>query len=160
MAMLRSLFLATAALASLAGAACAQTPQTEAPKPAVAPPAAAEAPLRPCYMIVMGTVTNRDAFRAYSGALPPLYARFGGEYLAIKRGPQVLEGSFGHESVLISRWPSCAAANAFWASPEYRQLVEMRKDWGAFSVILAEGLPPAPQTSSQTPPQAALPAAR
>lgn len=98
----------------------------------------------PCYMLVMGTVTDRESFKAYSAALPPLYARFGGRYLAIKRGPPILEGVFEHESVLISAWPNCAAAQAFWTSPAYRDLAQMRHDWGRFSVVLVEGLPAPP----------------
>jgi uncharacterized protein (DUF1330 family) len=95
---------------------------------------------KPCYLVVMGTVTNREAFRAYAAALPPLYARYGGVYLAVQRGPAVLEGVADFESIVISRWPNCAAANAFWGSPAYRALVEMRKDWGRFTVVLTEGL--------------------
>lgn len=134
-----ALGLALAASVFLSGCAHAQAPSTPPP------PAAADAPApeRPCYLIVMGTVTNREAFRAYAAALPPLYQRFGGVYLSVQRNPQALEGTPDFESIVISKWPSCAAANAFWQSPEYRQLVEMRKDWGRFTVVLADGLPAA-----------------
>jgi uncharacterized protein (DUF1330 family) len=107
-------------------------------------------------MVVMGTVTDRTAFRAYAAALPPLYAQFGGVYLAVQRGPIALEGMPDFESIVISRWPNCAAANAFWTSADYRKLVEMRKDWGRFTVVLAEGL----ESPTHVAPAASAPAAK
>lgn len=135
-------FSAAALVASVLLMACASA-QSPAPSltPSLTPsPGANAAAPRPCYLVVMGTVTNREAFRAYAAALPPLYQRFGGIYLSVQRNPQVMEGAPDFESIVISQWPSCAAANAFWTSPEYRQLVEMRKDWGRFTVVLAEGM--------------------
>ncbi len=124
---------------ALGGCASAQTaPPPQLPSPQT--PAAADAPL--CYMIVMGTVTDRSGFQAYTAALPPLYQRFGGRYLAIQRNPSVLEGEYAHTSIVISQWPSCTAAQAFWTSQEYRELVEIRKNFGRFDVIITPGLPP------------------
>lgn len=99
------------------------------------PPPAATAPA--CLMVVQGVVTDRDAFPRYVRALPPLYARFGGAYLVVSRAPETLEGAPPFESIVISRWPSCAAARAFWNSAEYRALAAMRRDWGRFDVIIA-----------------------
>ncbi len=103
----------------------------DAPAPSAAPG---------CIMVVMGTVTDRESFKRYQAALPALYDKFGGAYLGIARNPEVLEGKAGFESVVLGQWPSCEAARAFWWSPEYRALVDMRKDWGSFDVILVPEL--------------------
>jgi uncharacterized protein (DUF1330 family) len=63
----------------------------------------------------------------------------------------VLEGQAAFESIVLGQWPSCEAARAFWWSPEYRALVEMRKDWGSFDVILVPELARRGADSSQAP---------
>lgn len=102
------------------------------------------------YMIVMGTVHDRPAFGAgYAAELPPLYARHGGEYLAVTGSVETLEGETGFQSLVLSRWPDADAARAFWADPEYRELAERRIEnaWGDFHVVLVEALPaPAQET--------------
>jgi uncharacterized protein (DUF1330 family) len=94
----------------------------------------------PGYMIVMGKGYDREGLRAYSATLPPIYEKYAGKYLGISAEPVLLEGSFGYDSVLISKWPSLQAAEDFWASPEYREAVKLRAGNGEFHVIAFEGL--------------------
>lgn len=122
-------FIAALMIASSLGCAAQTTQQPTAPEPAGQP--------ANCLMIVTGTVTDRVAFRQYAAALPPLYERFGGSYLAIARNPEVLEGQIAYESLVVSQWPTCDAARAFWNSPEYRALAQMRQSWASFDVIIA-----------------------
>ncbi len=96
------------------------------------------------YMIVLGKVHDRPAFMAgYAAKLPPLYEKFGGEYVALSRELIVFEGEPGFESVVIARWPSEAAARAFWTSPEYEELIRARteNEWGDFTVVIVPALP-------------------
>jgi uncharacterized protein (DUF1330 family) len=94
----------------------------------------------PCYLVVEGTVTDRENFRRYVAALPPLYQKYGGEYVTVGRPVETLEGSLDFQSFVMSRWRDCDSARAFWNSPEYRQLVEMRRDWGTFDAFLVNGI--------------------
>ncbi|GGY38779.1 DUF1330 domain-containing protein [Parvularcula lutaonensis] len=106
-------------------------------------PAAAEEQA-PAYLIVLGEVRDREAFmEGYASKLAPLYEKYGGEYLAIGQGVEVLEGDFVPESFVLARWRSMDAARAFWNSPEYDALRRARieNDWGRFDVLLVPGLP-------------------
>jgi uncharacterized protein (DUF1330 family) len=98
---------------------------------------------RPAYLLVQGTVTDREGFQAYSAALPPIYRQYGGEYLALVPAPQVelLEGPPESRSIVIARFPSKAAARAFWHSPEYTAAKALRAGKGTFFVTLLDGLP-------------------
>ncbi|MEL7537795.1 MAG: DUF1330 domain-containing protein [Pseudomonadota bacterium] len=98
----------------------------------------------PAYMLVLGDVHDRDAFREhYAAKLPPLYEKYGGEYVAIGRGVEVLEGDYSPESFVVARWPSMEAARKFWNSPEYAVLKDarIRGRWGTFDVLLVPALP-------------------
>jgi uncharacterized protein (DUF1330 family) len=99
------------------------------------------------YLVVVGKVFDREAMReGYAKKLPPLYAKFGGTYLAAGRNIEILEGNLDAQSYVIAEWPSMEAARAFWTSPEYVELQKARQDgkWGEFTVFLVEGIPPTP----------------
>ena len=122
--------------------------EPEAASPVAAPAAAPE--LKPAYLVVLGEVYDRENFMAgYTAKLPPLYEKFGGEYLAAGRNFEVLEGTGAFKSYVISKWPSMQAVKAFWTSPEYKDLQRARIDgnWGRFDVYAIEGLS-APRTSA------------
>jgi uncharacterized protein (DUF1330 family) len=109
---------------------------------APAQPAPAEAP-RPGYLLVMGTVTDRDALARYGATLGPIYAQYGGRPIAVGGVGgklRVLEGPFAHQSIVLSKFPSVDAPNAFWWSPEYRRSVELRRGAGAFTVLRLKGV--------------------
>ncbi|MBY0423949.1 MAG: DUF1330 domain-containing protein, partial [Parvularculaceae bacterium] len=108
---------------------------------------------KPAYLVVLGEVYDREKFATgYVAKLPPIYQKFGGEYLAVGRNFEVLEGTGAFKSYIISKWPSMDAVKAFWTSPEYKELQRARIDgkWGRFDVYALEGLA-APSTSAAPP---------
>lgn len=121
-------------------------------KPAPSPAATAE---KPAYLVVLGEVYDREKFMAeYTAKLPPIYKKFGGEYLAVGRNFEILEGEGDFKSFIVSKWPSMAAVKSFWTSPEYDALRRARIEgnWGLFDVYALEGLAE-PRTSAAAPPQ-------
>jgi uncharacterized protein (DUF1330 family) len=98
---------------------------------------------RPAYLLVQGQVTDREGFQAYSAALPPIYRKYGGEYLALVPAPlvEVAEGPAENRSIVLARFPSRAAARAFWDSPEYAAARRLREGKGTFFVTILDGLP-------------------
>lgn len=102
----------------------------------------APAPDRPAYLLVQGRVTDREGFKAYSAALPPIYRKYGGEYLALVPAALVgvMEGAAEERSIVLARFPSLAAARAFWDSPEYAAAKRLREGKGNFFVTILEGL--------------------
>lgn len=98
---------------------------------------------RPAYLLVQGHVTDREGFQAYSAALPPIYRKYGGEYLALVPAPlvEVVEGPAESRSIVLARFRSRAAARAFWHSPEYAAAKKLREGKGSFFVTILDGLP-------------------
>ncbi|MCM2310094.1 MAG: DUF1330 domain-containing protein [Steroidobacteraceae bacterium] len=98
---------------------------------------------RPAYLLVQGHVTDREGFKAYNAALPPIYRKYGGEYLALVPAPlvEVAEGPTENRSIVLARFPSRAAARAFWDSPEYSEAKKLRAGKGSFFVAILDGLP-------------------
>lgn len=97
----------------------------------------------PAYLLVQGTVTDLEGFKAYNAALPPIYEKFGGHYIAVTPAPkvEVAEGEPRNESILIARFPSKDAAWGFWRSAEYTAAKKLREGKGHFYVTVLEGFP-------------------
>lgn len=96
-----------------------------------------------CYMIIIGEITDRDAFLAgYAKAVPPLVERFGGRYVLKGAGGLFLENGWCERpSALVSEWPDRAAAQQFWDSPEYAEAKKLREGIGEFQVLLIDAPP-------------------
>ena len=98
---------------------------------------------RPAYLLVQGHVSDREGFKAYSAALPPIYVKYRGQYIAMVPAPmvEVVEGEPENRSVVIARFPSREDARAFWNSPEYAAAKKLRAGKGTFYVAILDGLP-------------------
>ena len=97
---------------------------------------------KPGYLLVQGSVTDVEGFKAYGAALPPIYAKFGGHYLTVTTASKVeiAEGDARNESILIAKFPSKEAAWGFWKSAEYEAAKKLREGKGRFFVTVLEGL--------------------
>ncbi len=97
----------------------------------------------PGYLLVQGKVTDLEGFKAYNAALPPIYKKFGGHYIAVMPAPkvEVAEGEPRGESILIAKFPSKEAAWGFWKSAEYEAAKKLREGKGSFFVTVLEGFP-------------------
>jgi uncharacterized protein (DUF1330 family) len=94
----------------------------------------------PCYMIVIATVSDREAFmRDYAQQAADLLQAHGGRYRMRAPGASLLEGSFGEgASVVISEWDSREAAMGFWNSPEYTALRALRQSMAQCQLVLID----------------------
>ncbi len=101
------------------------------------------APEKPAYLLVQGTVTDMEGFKAYNAALPPIYKTFGGHYLSITPAPRVeiAEGAPENRSILLAKFPSREAAWGFWKSAEYVAAKKLREGKGTFFVTVLDGIP-------------------
>ena len=84
----------------------------------------------------------------YSAALPPIYEKYGGAYIAIGgpgRGVDWLWGDWNDRLIMIGEFANREAVGEFWWGPEYRAASKLRK--GAVTVDVAQvggaGAPPA-----------------
>lgn len=92
------------------------------------------------YLIIQATVTDWAKFKGYTQIVPDLVRQFGGEYVVMDGAPELLEGDKSPASVVVSKWPSKAAAKAFWGSPEYQQAIPLREGAGEFHIMLVDAL--------------------
>lgn len=82
----------------------------------------------PAYLVVEHIITDEAKFDEYRTKVAPMIARFGGRYLTKGGTHQLPEG--GHwkpERMVVIEFPSMEAMQAWYRSPEYQPLIELRK---------------------------------
>lgn len=96
---------------------------------------------RPAYLLTLAPGMERARFSEYLAGLPALYARHGGQHLAVAPAPTVER--FGHhqaaQSVMLSRWSGMRQVLEFWRSPDHQLLARRRSVNDGTCVAAFEG---------------------
>lgn len=92
------------------------------------------------YMIVDIEVHDPAAYERYKAGVPPLVHRHGGEYL-VRGGPlRVFEGDWNPARLVLLRFPTMDAAEAFLDDPDYRPLKALRQCSTRSKMVVVEGV--------------------
>ena len=97
----------------------------------------------PAYMIVHAKIHDREKFiKGYGAAAAALVEQFGGRYIMMASGAEVLEGDMDPDaSVVISEWPDKTSALNFWNSDEYAEVKKLRAGIADARVVVIEAPP-------------------
>ena len=80
------------------------------------------------YLAMQITITDEARWAAYRDAVVPLIASFGGRRVSGGAGADLLEGRDDGRRIVLFEFPSVDAIHAFWCSPEYQPVKELRRD--------------------------------
>ena len=94
----------------------------------------------PAYMIVDLDVHDASEFTQYRTNVPSLVAKHGGEYLVRGGDFEVIEGDWKPHRLVLFRFPDRAAISAFFADPDYADLMALRKRAAKSVVIAVDGV--------------------
>lgn len=97
----------------------------------------------PAYLIADVEVTDAAGYEEYKKRVPATIAAYGGRYLARGGATETLEGTMSLNRCVILEFPSLERLKAWWASPEYKPVKEIRERTAKSRLIAIEGLPPA-----------------
>ena len=84
-------------------------------------------------------VSDPAALAEYFPQAAKLVAKHGGRYLAVDAVPEVVEGDPGLRSVVLMEFPDAESARAWYESPAYRPLREMRHRAARNNAVLIDG---------------------
>ena len=79
------------------------------------------------YLILDNEIHDPDAYERYKVKVRPMIEAAGGEYLTRDGEVNVLAGDWKPGRVVIFKWPSQKALEAFMSSEEYRPWKELRE---------------------------------
>ena len=93
------------------------------------------------YTIAQLKFVDIGAYRRYQRAFPAVFAKFNGTLLVADESPQVLEGEWQCDKVVVMSFPNTEEAERFRQSQEYLEIVEDRKAGAEAIVLIVTGLP-------------------
>lgn len=93
------------------------------------------------YVVSRVKLTNLADMRRYMAEAPATVAAFGGRYLVRGNAVQALEGSWEHDRMVVVEFPDRDAALAWYHSPQYRPLRDLRQRSAEAVILLADGVP-------------------
>jgi uncharacterized protein (DUF1330 family) len=91
------------------------------------------------YVIGHMTVTNPDGYKEYVSGVPATLAAHGGEFVVRGGQTTVLEGDMPHARHVVIRFPDRAAAERWYNSPEYQEIVTIRFAHSNGVLMIADG---------------------
>lgn len=91
------------------------------------------------YLIANITVTDPARYEAYRQQVPAVISRYDGRYLVRGGAVHPLEGELGFDRFVVIEFPSMAAAQRFYGSPEYAPLLKLRSEATRSQVAFADG---------------------
>ena len=92
------------------------------------------------YLVAELRVNEPAKLGEYARDVAPLLARFGGRIVALGR-PELLEGATECHVLVVQRWPSRAAFDAFWTSTDYEPLKRLRHEAADSRLLLVDEVP-------------------
>lgn len=93
------------------------------------------------YLLAEIEVTDPVGFEAYRRDVPALIAQFGGRYLARGGEAEVLQGARPLRRTVLLEFPDMATLRAFYHSPEYLPLLDLRRRSTHSEVLIFDGVP-------------------
>lgn len=91
------------------------------------------------YVIAVETVHDEAMFGDYRKQVMPTLAAFGAQFVVRGGALTVLEGEWPHERTVIIEFPSREAAEGWYASPAYQQIIGLRKNSSTGSLVIVDG---------------------
>jgi uncharacterized protein (DUF1330 family) len=92
------------------------------------------------YFIAHEIAHDPESLRRLAPQVLPIIAGHQGRFLVRGGAFTALEGEMPYQRVAVLEFPSRAAAESFWSSPEYQRIVPLRRTWADYQIILADGV--------------------
>ncbi len=92
------------------------------------------------YIVAQLKFTQREFYDRYQARFADVFRRFNGRVLVADEHPQVLEGDWPRDKIVILEFPDAASATAFHESPAYAAIAVDRKAGADAVVLMARGL--------------------
>ena len=91
------------------------------------------------YVIAQISITDREAYHRYQARFSDVFRQFRGQLLAADEKPEVVEGDWHREKVVLMKFPDKEAFEEWAYSPEYREIAKDRKAGSEGVFLLVKG---------------------
>jgi len=92
------------------------------------------------YVIFDVTIHDLPKYQEYMARIKPVIEASGGRYLVRGAAHTVIEGDWTPTRLVIFEFPSLAAVQSFYVSPEYQPLKALRMEASSANIVGVEGV--------------------
>ena len=92
------------------------------------------------YVIAEVEVVDPAGYDEYRKGVPATIAAYGGRFLVRGGAVETREGGWAPKRIVVLEFESVARARAWYESPEYRPLLQLRARAAKSKLIIVEGL--------------------
>jgi uncharacterized protein (DUF1330 family) len=93
------------------------------------------------YLIATETVKDEAMFGKYRQEVMKTLAAFGGQFIVRGGNLTVLEGEWPHPRLVVIEFPSRAAAEDWYKSPDYQKVIPLRLGSTVGNLVIVDGPP-------------------
>ena len=91
------------------------------------------------YVIAQIEVKDPEAYKLYTARTPAAIEQFGGRFIVRGGNPEVIEGSLPGSRVVVIEFADRAAAERFYHSAEYQEILPLRLKAASGALCIVEG---------------------
>lgn len=92
------------------------------------------------YAMIQLTIHDRSRYDAYANAFMPVLEQYGGKLLVAQDNPQVMEGEWTGDRIVLLEFSDKLAFVTWATSPEYTEIAKDRRAGSNAVVLLARGV--------------------
>ena len=100
------------------------------------------------YFVASIAIRDREEYEKYLAGADSVFERYGGEYLAVDTEPEVVEGNWSCERLVLIRFPSEEEFRRWYYSSEYQEILRHRLAGARCNTLLVKGKVAAPPLAS------------
>lgn len=93
------------------------------------------------YAVVQESVADEATFARYREQVLAIITAHGGRFLVRGGALTIVEGEWPHPRLVIIEFPSRAAAEGFYAAPEYQKVLPLRLKSTKSNFVIVDGPP-------------------
>ena len=94
----------------------------------------------PAYLFANVDVTDPQGYDSYRQQVSATIEAYGGRYLVRGGAAEVLEGGWVPKRMVILEFPDMAKLRAWYGSPEYEPLIDLRQRTTNSSLVAVQGV--------------------
>lgn len=92
------------------------------------------------YFVAQIKIEDEEEYKKYLDGSDEVFEKFEGKYLAVDTSPQLLEGEWTHDRVVIIEFPDKEKFERWYTSSEYRAILKHRLRAAKCDTVLVKGM--------------------
>ena len=92
------------------------------------------------YVIAQISITDSEAYNRYQNRFRDVFRKFKGQLLAAEENPQIVEGEWNRDKLILMRFPNEEAFKEWAFSAEYQEISKDREAGSEGVVLLAKSI--------------------